>query len=140
MPFVLTDPGINYETLGDYEILDTVYHALKVSYNDGIGDAPKDEYIMLTDKETMEMRYLLFTVTYFSNEKSQRWSAKRYDGWTDVEGVKLPTIIDSYKYNDGELGEFRGRVLIKDYDLEFGEFPINTFSSSGAYEKWNPES
>lgn len=139
MPFVLTDPGIKYETLGDYDLRDTTYHALQISYNDGVGDAPKDEYILLSDKQTHEVRYLLYTVTYFSNEKSQRWSAKRYDGWQDVKGVKLPSIMDSYKMEDGVLGDLRGRVTVKDINIEFEDFPVSTYATKGAFEQWFPK-
>ena len=118
MPFVLADPGITYETIGDYTMGDTLYHAVKIKYDDGVGDASKDEYIVLSDKESNEMRYLLYTVTYFSNEKSDQWGLKRYGNWKRVNGVLLPQEITSIEYDGHEMGEIRRTDTIADISLE----------------------
>jgi hypothetical protein len=129
MPHVLADPGIQYETLGDFPLNDTLFHGVKISYNTGVGDADKDEYIVLSDKKTHEMKYLLYTVTYFSNKKSERWSAKRYDKWSNFKGVTLPTQMSSYKYSENKLGELRNTVLIKDVELSLDTLPSFKFKS-----------
>lgn len=139
MPFVLADPGINYETLGDFAIDDTLFHGVKISYNDGVGDASKDEYIVLSDKETHEMRYLLYTVTYFTNERSTEWGAKRYGKWKRINGILLPTELISYKYDDHKLLEQSSVVNIVNIDCSMTALPKDTFSPKGDHEQWEQE-
>ncbi len=136
MPFMFADPGINYETLGDFAIEDTTYHGIKVSYDDGVGDASKDEYIILTDKETNEMCYLLYTVTFFSKENSNKWGAKRYGQWERKNGILLPTELISYKYEDHKLLEQKSVVKISNIDCSMNDLPPETFNPKGSYEKW----
>ena len=107
MPFVLADPGINYEVLPQKEIEGRLYNAVKISYNEGVGDAPDDYYIAHFDAETNQMRWLLYTVTYYSGEANERFNALLYDEWVEVNGLLVPKVNKGYKYADGQIGEMR---------------------------------
>ncbi len=107
-PFVVGDPGIIYEDLEPLEIKGKMYNALKISYNDGVGDSPKDNYIIYTDQETHQMEWLMYTATFGGGETSERYNLIKYDDWNSYEGVILPGSLQWYQYKDGVVGEARG--------------------------------
>ncbi|MTI39455.1 DUF6503 family protein [Fulvivirga lutimaris] len=106
IPYVLADPGIQYKDLGTVTLDSTSYRALKVSYNEGVGDADDDFYIAHFNPETFRMEMLLYTVTYFSGEKHENYNALKYD-WQQVNGLWLPSGFTGYKYTDGVIGDVR---------------------------------
>jgi hypothetical protein len=107
MPYVLADDGIIYEEKASMILKGKTYDALAVSYEAGIGDAPKDEYIILVDPATKMMEGLLYTVTFFSNEKGKKFNALMYDNWETVNGLKVPGINRGYVYQGDSLAEMR---------------------------------
>jgi len=128
LPYLAADPGINYEVLPDYELNGRYYDAVKISYDAGVGDAPDDEYIMHFDKETGIMHLLLYTVTYYSKEKGDKFNAIIFDDWIDVEGMKLPGSFKGFKYNDGKLGEQRYERKFIDHYLSKEALVETTFA------------
>ncbi|MEM8526331.1 MAG: DUF6503 family protein [Bacteroidota bacterium] len=119
MPFIASDPGINYEEIPNDSLNGEVYNAVKISYNEGVGDAPDDEYILYFDKETHQMEWLLYTVTYFSGEKSTKYRAINYSKWQDLNGLLLPEIMTGYKFENSTIGDKR-------YDRVFNNAKIST--------------
>ncbi len=114
MPFVLGDDGITYSETEALEFEGTSYPGTKISFGDGVGDAPDDEYILYRDPRTNEMAWLAYTVTYGKNEKSDRFSFIKYDQWTDVNGIKLPSKLHWYAVEDGAPTTMRNeRSFIK---------------------------
>lgn len=110
MPFLLADPGINYEDLGERTVDGKTYHALQVSYQDGVGDTPEDLYIAHFDTESYQLELLLYTVTYFSGEKHTDYNALLYSEWTSKDGLLVPTSLKGHKFEDGKIGEMRYEV------------------------------
>ncbi len=110
LPHVLGDPGLNFETLPDKTIAGKTYDVVKVSYNDGVGDASGDYYVAHFDKSTHRLDWLLYTVTYFSGESHENYNAVNYEGWQEVGGLMVPTAFTSYIYKDGEIGEVRSKT------------------------------
>ncbi len=106
-PFVVGDPGINYEVVEPIQLLDKSYNAVKVSYDSGIGDAPNDSYIVCSDPKTNQMEWLLYTAT-FGGESKDKYSLIRYEKWKNYGGVILPTKLQWYQYEDSIVGEPRG--------------------------------
>ncbi|WP_281987121.1 DUF6503 family protein [Aquimarina aggregata] len=107
MPFVLGDDGISYEKVEDLKVEDTAYPGYKISYGAGVGDSPKDNYFIYFDKETKKMKYLGYTVTFFSKETSQKISLIEYSDWNDVNGIVLPKTLKWRDYNEGVVGEVK---------------------------------
>ena len=116
-PFVMTDPGINYEVLPQKEINGKLYDAIKISYNEGVGDAPDDYYIAHFDTETHQMYLLLYTVTYFQGKPGEKFSAIVFDDWKKVNGLLVPNSMTGYKYADGKLGDKRYDRVFQDIEL-----------------------
>ena len=65
MPFVIADDGINYSKAEDLKFRDTTYPGIRISYNDGVGESPEDEYFIHYNPETYQMEWLGYTVTFF---------------------------------------------------------------------------
>lgn len=118
IPYLLADPGINYEDQGIKTIQGTDYRALKVSYNEGVGDSDEDLYIGLFNPESYKLEVLLYTVTYFSGEESANYNALKYPDWKNVGGVLLPTTIKGYKYAADTIGDLRYEVSFNNIKLD----------------------
>lgn len=116
IPYVLADPGIQYEDLGTLTLDSTNYRALKVSFNEGVGDADDDFYIAHFNPETYKMEWLLYTVTYFSGEKHENYNALKYE-WHEVNGLWLPSGLTGYKYENGVIGDIRYQSSFNDVKL-----------------------
>lgn len=107
IPFVLADDGINYEDLGITQVSGNEYRTLKISYNEGVGDADGDYYIAHFNPETYRLELLLYTVTYFSGEKHENYNALIYHDWQEIEGLLVPASFEGFKYEKGIIGESR---------------------------------
>ncbi|OAD92774.1 hypothetical protein A7A78_02375 [Aequorivita soesokkakensis] len=102
MPFVIADPGTNYAEVGPTELDGKMYNGYKISYNDGVGDSPKDEYILYFDSETNKMTWLAYTVTFKDQKKSDDWHFIKYDKWQDVNGLLLPEKLTWWNVENGK--------------------------------------
>ncbi|SEL85295.1 hypothetical protein SAMN04487910_3480 [Aquimarina amphilecti] len=107
MPFVLGDDGISYDKVEDLKVGETSYPGYKISYGEAIGDSPKDNYFVYYDNESYRMKYLGYTVTYFSKESSEKISLIEYSDWNDVDGLLLPKTLKWREYQDGVVGEVK---------------------------------
>lgn len=100
MPFVLADDGINYADTEPLEFEGKLYPGIHVTYNDGVGASPKDDYYLYYDADTHQMAWLGYTFTFGSDERSEDVSYIRYADWAEVDGVMLPTVLTWYT-NEG---------------------------------------
>ncbi len=107
MPFVVGDPGVFYEDVEPRELDGKTYSGVKISYGEGVGDSPKDYYIIWFDPETYRMEWLMYTVTYGKEETSESFSLIKYNNWSEVAGLSLPVSLQWYTYTEGEVGEIR---------------------------------
>lgn len=117
IPFVFTDPGVNREDLGLVNLNNSDYRALKITYNEGIGDADNDIYIAYFNKNTFQLEWLLYTVTYYSNEKSEKYNALHYSEYENYNGLKFAKNLKGYKFENDSIGELR-------YDVKFENFKL----------------
>tara|TARA_R110000787_G_scaffold286157_1_gene403481 strand:- start:8469 stop:9224 length:756 start_codon:yes stop_codon:yes gene_type:complete len=100
MPFVLVDDGIIYEDSAPVVFEGKEYPGIKVSYEANIGTSPDDNYILYYNKETYQMEWLAYTVTFNSKEPSDDFHIIRYNNWEDVNGLQLPKSITWYNTDD----------------------------------------
>ena len=117
MPFILGDDGINYDEGPVLEVNDKEYPGVLISYEAGIGESPEDEYILFYDPETYEMKWLAYTVTFFSKEKSKKFNLIKYAEWEDVDGLKLPKTLQWHHFEDGEVGDMRNELTFANSKL-----------------------
>lgn len=102
MPFIIADPGTNYNAVGTTELDGKMYNGFKISYNEGVGDSPEDEYILYFDSTTNKMAWLAYTVTFKDQKKSDDWHYIKYDKWQDVNGLLLPEKLVWFNVENGK--------------------------------------
>lgn len=116
-PFVVGDKGVMYEDVAPMEIMGKTYNGVKISYENGIGEFSKDNYIVYSDPETNQMGWLMYTATFGGDETSDRWSLIKYDQWQTIEGITIPKTLQWYQYRDGEVGSMRNEVVFENVVL-----------------------
>jgi len=113
MPFVTADDGIVYTEMEPTTLDGKTYNATKIGYDAGVGDSPKDEYIVFSDPETHTMEWLGYTVTFGKDQKSDKWSYIKYDDWTTVNGLVLPKKLTWFNVEDNKPVDERNDVRFK---------------------------
>ena len=128
MPFVLADEGIVYTEVDPLEFDGKKYPGYKISYNNGVGISPEDEYFIHYDAATNEMAWLGYTVTFFSGKPSDKISWIRYDDWKNINGLKLPNTLSWYGSKDGKITELRNKREFANISVSEKEFPEGTLT------------
>ncbi len=116
MPFVLADPGISYEEAKVLDIGEKSYPGIKITYSDGIGNSPKDEYFLHYDPINYRMCWLGYTATFGADQSSDRINWINYNDWTAIEGIILPKSITWQKFENGKMTPQK-KVSFKDITL-----------------------
>lgn len=127
MPFVLADDGIHYTKVEDLAFEDMNYPGYRISYDDGVGLSPKDEYFIHYHPETYEMAWLGYTVTFRSGEKSEKISWIRYNDWKNFDGFKLPASLNWYKTENNLPTELRNTREFAGIKVAAEASPMGTF-------------
>lgn len=108
IPFVLADPGVNYEVQADHVMGNKRYRVLKTSFKEDIGDAPDDQYWLYFDPKTQRIDFITYSVTYFDSTKANQFNALRYE-WMTQNGLLVPKTLIGYEWQEGKLGKERYR-------------------------------
>mgnify|MGYP000347877703 CR=1 FL=1 len=117
MPFIIADPGTNYIAVEPTELDGKMYNGYKVSYDDGVGDSSKDEYVLYFNPETKKMAWLAYTVTFKDQKKSDDWHYIKYDKWQEVNGLLLPEKMIWFNVENGKP---KGKKM----DIKFDKIAI----------------
>ena len=64
----------------------------------------------------MCIRDRLYTVTYYSGEKNEKYNALKFD-WQEVNGLWVPSKMTGYKTKDGKITDFRYSRLFKNVSI-----------------------
>jgi len=128
MPFVLGDDGISYEKVDDLKVENKTFPGYKVSYGDGIGDSPKDNYFIYYDPQSYQMKYLGYTVTFFSKESSEKVSLIEYADWNHVNGLLLPKTLKWRTYENGKVGEVKSERIFVNPSTSKEKLDASVFS------------
>lgn len=112
IPYVLADPGVVYEDMGEQMVGEEKYRVLKTGFQENVGDAPDDQYWLYVDPETYLVDFITYSVTYFDSAKATTYNALKYE-WGKSNGLLVPKTFIGYKWVDGALGEER-------YKREYG--------------------
>ena len=109
IPFILADPGLQYELKPDEELDGEMYDRVDVSYDAGVGDSPGDVYMLYVNKETSLVDAIRYTVTYGqSKEEAMQQEEVRetlfyYKDYVTVDGLTVATYFNGYHFKDGEI-------------------------------------
>lgn len=133
MPFVISDDGIVYTQMeAPMELDGKTYNATKIAYNAGIGDSPKDEYIIFSDPTTNKMEWLGYTVTYGKEQQGEDWHYIKYDKWETVNGLLLPKKLTWYNVKDNKPADERNDLNFDNIIVSETELESSTFSKPEA--------
>ena len=105
MPFVLADPGVSYEQLENIELQGQQYQVIEASFGEGVGDSPEDKYRLLINPETKKLEWLLYTVTFFDGQPSDKFNALKYEDYQEHQGLLFPHKLTGYVYEEGQIGK-----------------------------------
>lgn len=127
MPFVLGDEGINFEEIKGTELDGEVFEGIRISYDEGTGNSPRDEYILYYHPETHQMEWLGYTVTYNENETSDEWRYIKYSEWQEVNGLQLPKMLTWYTVENGKPIQARNNVIFEKVTITETELDDSVF-------------
>ncbi len=133
LPYVLADPGVIYEDLGEKEVNGNKYLALKTSFKANIGDAPGDQYILYVNPKTHIIDFINYSVTYFDASKAEKYNALQFE-WQDANGLKFPSVAKSVEWKDGNLGEVKRETEYSKFSYSKERMDLSMFDvPTGAY-------
>jgi hypothetical protein len=116
MPFKLTDPGTNWETLDSVETSGNTFDVGRLSFGENIGDAPDDWYVIYQERETGLLHAAGYIVTFGSGDQEkaeQNPHAIVYSEYEVVDGIPIATKWSFHNWNLKEgFGEKIGEATL----------------------------
>lgn len=100
MMFKLTDPGTNHEYMGVRRVKDKEYETVKLTFDEGTGDA-QDTYLLYINPDTMRVDRFLFTVMDFGVNDPLLMEME----YESLEGLLIPV------YRRFTKADWEGNVL-----------------------------
>lgn len=123
IPFVLADPGLNYEVLPDEELDGKAYDMVKISFEQGVGDAPGDYYILYVDKQTDMLHAIRYTVTFGRAPQDTDEAAPAretlflYQDYVTVDGLTVATHFYGSNFADGAVVDFKNEAWSAEFSF-----------------------
>jgi hypothetical protein len=96
VPFVFADPGVNVESAGQRPLKGTSYDVLKITFDEGVGDTPRDVFYLYLDPDSHQVHAALFSVTYRNPSVTRPITGVVYNEWTTANGLTVPRTATMY--------------------------------------------
>ena len=129
-PFKLRDPGTHLESSEILPIQDTVTATRKLTFDEGVGDAPDDWYIIYPDLATNRLAVMAYIVSYGKGveEAEKEPHAIVYHDYETIDGVTLSTrwMFHHWSAEEGAHGEPIGEVHVS--NVTFVDVDETTFA------------
>ena len=107
IPYVTADPGAFQEEMEPTEMDGKMYNRVKITFGDGVGVAPKDQYILWYNQSDNMLAFINYSVTYFNEGNAKKYNAIVYSNWKEAGGIKFPGTMTGYRWENGTFGEER---------------------------------
>lgn len=130
IPFVLGDKGIRLKLEGSMKFEGRTYDQVRVTFGEGVGDAPKDFYVLLIDSKTKRIggvRYIVSYPGFFKNGKHSPEKLMTYDGVQEVQGIKFPKTFRSFLWKGKGPGKQLTNSIMEDVSFK-SKLPWSYFS------------
>lgn len=127
IPFVLTDEGVVLADLGSKEVNGREYNVIKVTFEEGVGDASEDQYVLYVNPNTNKIDFINYSVTYFDKTKATQYNALKYE-WRNVNGLLFPEKYVGYKWENEQLGEVRYESPFENISFSAEKMADSTFA------------
>ena len=117
LPMKLTDPGTHITYLGERPLQGKMYQALRLTFDQGVGDSPDDWYILYVDPNNHFLRGAAYIVTFSKNKTEAEKDPHIiiYDDYTNVQGVTVSLAWEFFNWNEkeGAVGKAIGKATLK---------------------------
>lgn len=117
IPYIFTDPGVTVKKTDNKLVNGQSYEAFEVSFDENVGDSPKDKYFMLVDPETGRLAWVLYTVTFF-DKTNTKMNALKYEDYRDAGGLVFPRIMTGYQFENDSTKDLNYQVTFSDVFLQ----------------------
>ena len=129
-PFVLDGEGVNLELLPEITFKDKNQDVVKVTFDQGTGDAPDDYYILYFDSKThilSVIRYIVSYPAYFKEGEHMPEKFMELIGENKVAGISFPTNYKTYWLTEANKpGEYITQIEVSDLTFK-KELPEDYF-------------
>ena len=101
LPYKLSDPGTVLSANSQTELNNTIFNLQKLSFKNGVGDAPDDWYLLYSDTKSHLLNTAAYIVT-FSKDKVQAEEdphAIKYMNYNDVSGIPIAKRWEFYSWD-----------------------------------------
>ena len=107
LPFVLADEGVHLELMTPEPLDGVDHHMVRVTYEDGTGDAPDDYYVLYLDPQYDRLDALRYVVSYpgfFGEGEHSPEKLMVREGVQTVGGLRLPERMPTYAWSQAGRG------------------------------------
>ena len=136
IPFILADPGVRYEILPNEVLEDVEYRLLRVTFDDGVGDAPGDHYTLYIHPETYLVDVLRYRSTYGSGRlpinDEMTETLLDYMDYVTVDGLTVATKFQGFGFSDGLRGDPYYEVMVSEISYRVPFDSLRLTMPSGA--------
>ena len=117
MPFIMADDGINYSETESLIFEGITYPGIKITYQNGVGETPEDQYLLFYNPDTYKMEWLGYTVNFVPGIDTKEFHFRRYNDWQEVNGLIVPKAITSYGFKDDKPTTPKGTSTFVDVKI-----------------------
>ncbi len=116
--YKLSDPGVVWDDMGEMPYNSTKIPVQKLSFNDGVGDAPDDWYMVYQNPENNLMEAMAYIVTYSRSKEDAEKSPSSivYQDYKEIQGIP---VAHTWKFcvwdekTGSQLDKEKGYAFIK---------------------------
>ena len=129
-PFKLADPGTHLQPSGTLPLEDKLVATRKLTFDEGVGDAPDDWYIIYPDLATNRLAAMAYIVSYGKSVEAaeEEPHAIVYHDYETIDGVALSMrwTMHHWSTEKGPHGDPIGEVQLR--NVEFVDVDETTFA------------
>jgi hypothetical protein len=117
IPFVLGDEGVHLEKLGADTLNGKRHDLIKVTFEEGLGDAPDDYYILYLDPDSGKVtgyRYVVSYPAYFPDGGHTPEKIMVLEGQQEIIGLLFPEGYQTFMWEDQQKGEHVTNITLSD--------------------------
>ncbi|WP_299609250.1 DUF6503 family protein [uncultured Aquimarina sp.] len=133
-PYKFSDPGTKWEMQEDRKLGDKTHSTAKLTFEDGIGDAPDDWYVIYADPDAKLLQAAAYIVTFGSDGDISKAEADphaiQYKDFKPVDGILFATAWEFYGWTaEKGMTDKLGEATIS--NITFIEDEGNLFDDPG---------
>ena len=117
IPFVLGDEGVHLEGLGKDSLNGTTFDLFKVTFGEGVGDAPDDFYIIYLRTDSGKVaayRYVVSYPAYFPDGGHTPEKIMVLEGEQEVSRILFPEEYQTFMWEDQQKGSYVTNISLSD--------------------------